>query len=52
MNLKYLLYPVFVCGVSLASCVMEAAEQQGSPSVRPSKHEAETCFEGSTRGNQ
>jgi hypothetical protein len=35
MNLKYLLYPVFVCGVSLAPSVTVAAEQQGSPSVRP-----------------
>ena len=35
MNLKYLLNPILLCGISLAPWLMLAADQQGSPSVRP-----------------
>ena len=34
MNLKYLLTPILFAGVSLTPCLMLAADQQGSPSVR------------------
>jgi len=35
MNLKYLLNSILFCSVSLAPCLMLAADPQGSPSVRP-----------------
>jgi hypothetical protein len=35
MNLKYLLNPSLLCSLSLAPCLMLAADPQGSPSVRP-----------------